>query len=826
MSLIFPYSQQKLEDFEGVIAISTNPFSSDIAFLTRSSLIIRDGEKFSIPVKCSFERSEESIKNCGRNSWVQWFDQNLIFFGSSGGAIFMSQVKDLSNPKELFISKVILSTFVCHNHLAVTTASSQIFFINSHCQVAFHVILFETSKGIRQCSFHPPSTISCLIDSQPYFISFDKESFDRKYSPLPKAIPISNVHKIALSVHRNLLAVSNDKGQIILINISPKKCPPIVAYEGDPSDVTTCMFWAMDENSLVSIKESGKVIVWCYAGFKSYEVQLPNSIESAMCMEFNSYTHRLYWSNMSEINYVEFASLMSHYAITSNRVIDVLTNEVIFDHPNSIFPITHFAENEDHFVVASKSDISIDGKFFLNTNVINIAVVKQLLLVFSVDSKEKKYILSFFQLKNITKKEKKIEKLCKIDIPFSPNYISAFDNEIIVSNGSIYYVFEIDDDSAIPKSLNLKERKDLGMNAQAIYYVKKSTVAVVTEGNNFAILPQGPFLCSDVDFSFSFNKLPIVFLHIGTMTMITCFAERVRVECSPIFTDGYRAYCLKQSQKELGKFELETRPFGHFFMAHLLGDPDSFDILNEYYKKNFPKEYPKILGDALVKAFPIEKEGALLDKIEKPNLKAAAVAFALNKMTIDMKIAMFKSDKVDWRLVVPVLKGGLQLSCLELLPFNLFLNVCDSLQNSDKHRIKNPKEISEKLLGDFEFLRAFLISTSASPDQLTDFIELLKQNQKVINFSLNDCIDHMEKERNKCNDESTFSKFAKFFASSLQAGNMSRFALGVYISLEDKMKIEGLLSIDDDLKKEAVQYVETQTNSKYHNLLQTLLASL
>ncbi|KAK8834440.1 hypothetical protein M9Y10_031472 [Tritrichomonas musculus] len=126
-----------------------------------------------------------------------------------------------------------------------------------------------------------------------------------------------------------------------------------------------------------------------------------------------------------------------------------------------------------------------------------------------------------------------------------------------------------------------------------------------------------------------------------------------------------------------------SRNYGHFFLAHLVGqitsenEVDDFRILNEYYMKRFPSEYPKILAEAIIKAFPIEKENVLMKRIKKKNILTVAIAFALSRMPNETRVAMFKTCDVEWSAVIPLLKGNLQHLCFTSIPFEKFVIFAD-----------------------------------------------------------------------------------------------------------------------------------------------------
>lgn len=882
MSLIVPFSQKKLDDTQDIIAISSNEFAPYIAFLSASSIYIRDIDHCTTPIKESFTRSAESLKNSGRNSWIQWFNKITLFYGTSSGTIYMSYVGSLNNVKELFISKVILSSFVCHNNLAVTTATSQIYFINSNCEINFYVTLFDIPRGIRHCTFHPPTTLSCIVDGEPYFISIDKDSFSKKYEPIAKRIPVSNVNFTALSLKQNLLAISKEDEEILLINISPKKCPPIVAYKKEQDtekDFVVCMFWTMNESCLIVIKESGKIIIWSYS---TYEIKIENEISSAICFDFEQRTHRLYWSNMKEIQFVTFSAILDHYAMNSDQLIDLFKKdsnnnyEVIFSDPENIFPLIFLAASENHFAVGSLKKFSIDGKKTIEMEIVGLTFFNGLLAVFEIDPQIMKYYLNFYEIKSdknsitdakeTTNNESNfdVNLIKKVTFPFFPRQISIFQNEMVVLGNSKFCKIKItdekvdrntndndddeddDDDGANCNVLGESYNNELvyesgltryfslvteGFCCQLLscFITKKDCLALLLESNDVLIAPDGPYFCKNVDSAWSFNEgeLPLVFMHTGQSTIISCFMEKVRVESFPIFTDGYRMFNLKAKMVGLGKLEFESRCFGHFFLAHLAGqiseensEDDPFSVLNNFYQKRFPSEYPKILADAIIRAFPIEKEMALMSRIKKKNILTVAIALALSKMQPEMKDAMLKNCDINWSPIIPIVKGKLQYLTFSKIPFEKFITFCEDDKYTQK--VKEPLEIVKKAISENCLLRGFLFATKLN----IDFCQKLKENNKIDEMKIEDCISLMENELKDCQSMENHVKILRFFGSSMQAGGFCLISLATFIVLKDQIKIESVCIVDDSIIEKVKQYIVAFKDSNYKPILESVLKNL
>lgn len=926
MTLIVPFSKEKLDDTQEIIAITSNEFAPYIAFLSPSSIYIRDLEQYSIPVIDSFTRSPESIQNSGRNCWVQWFNKTIIFYGTSAGTIFLSRVGSLDNVKELFIEKVILSSFVCHNNLAVTTATSQIYFINSNCEINFYVTLFDIPKGIRHCTFHSPSTLSCIVDGEPYFISIDKDSFSKKYEPIPKRIPISNANLTALSLKHSLLAVSKDDGEIILINVSPKKSQPIIAYKnelGTEKDFVAHMFWTMNENCLIAIKESGKIIIWC---FSTYEVKIENEIQTAYCFCFEQRTHRLYWSNMKEIHFLAFSAILDHYAMSSHQLVDLFKkksedepintenscnkNEVVFSDPENVFPLIFLAASDGHFAVASLKKFSIDGKKTIEMETVGLTFFNGLLAVFEIDSNLMKYYLNFFEIQNEPqnqenkdeikgeikdeikgenkgqingeikdeqKAESKVDSndacddplevklIGKVNFPFFPRQISIFQNEMVVLGNSKYCKVIITDDKFDPSAgSGADENKDDkndenddnsgsnilgGIYNKSIYFkdgamkyvslytegfccqilsafvAKKNSLALLLESNDVFLPPGGPYICKSVDCAWSFNEgeLPIIFMHSGSSTIISCFLEKVRVESFPVFTDGYRMFNLRAKMAGLGDLEFESRNFGHFFLAHLAGqtssesENDAFSVLNGYYQKKFPNEYPKILAEAIIKAFPIEKEMELMKRIKKKNVLTVAIVFALSKMPVDMRVAMFKNCDVDWSAVIPLLKGNLQYLAFSSIPFEKFVTFVEN----DKciQKVKEPIEILNTAIKENSLLRGFLLASKLN----MNFSEKLNEVDRFGEMNLDECIKLVEKEKKNIESFDKNDKILRFFGSSMQAGGFCLLSLATFAILNDQMKIQSIYIIDESIIEKVKEYIENFPDSQYKHIFENAL---
>ncbi|OHS98142.1 hypothetical protein TRFO_35469 [Tritrichomonas foetus] len=884
MSLLIPFSQQKLDDTPDIIAIASNEYSPHIAFLSRSTISIRDIRSISCPVLESYTRSDESLRQFGHNFWIQWFNSKIIFFGTSSGTIFMLNIDDFTSIKELCISKVILSTFVCHNNLAVTTTSSQIYFINSECQLNYFVTLFQKPMGIRHCSFHQPSTLSCIVDGQPYFISIDKDSFDKKYSPLPKAIPITNSDLVSLSMNKSLLAVSKNDGEIILINVSPKKFPPIVAYRSDEEnkkDKTVSMFWGMNENCLVVLKESGRAIIWCYAGFSTHEINLPEEIKSSICMGYESRTHNLYWSDLQSIFFVSFASVFSHFAITSSKVVDLYSNKELMCDTYKVYPIVFFAEKDGHFAAASLTCASFDSKIFIDIDVINLAFVDNWFVIFSIDKQSLKYFMNVFDIINGDKEDEISLKLMqKVEFPFYPLHISVFQETMYVSRENILSLIKFKKTTK-QNSIDIKQEnnetqnqdvknesewsleieinsQELGFRIEAAFFAETGKVISYTQSGDVIVLPDGPLIAKNVDYAWSFNSgIPFIFMHTGNTTLVSCFSMTIRIEGGPVFTDGNHAYILKRKQT-FGSLEFESRSIGHVFLSYFADNSNYFDVLNNFYLTNLPKQSPKILGNALVRAFSSEKETAFLSRIAKENIRAVAVIYALSKMTIDMKISMFKHRDVSWWLVVPLLKGGLRYSCLISIPFDLYVKVCE-FQNPNitfKYKFDNPSEFVNKTIEESDFLRGFILAINID----IDFCNLLQSHfsKQITNNETNEISkkgsDHVkddenedksnggikievaklteylnifEKEKKKCGDfESLFLQFAKFFGSSLQVYGMSLFALAVFAVVGDPMKIAGILIVDEQISKIVKEFIQSNPNSPYSGVFEEALKNV
>lgn len=847
MSFLFPVSNETLENTKEIIAILPNIWAQ-IAFLSRDSISIRDAFTNTVKELNSFTRTPESIKQSGTNSWIQWFNRTTIFYGTSSGTIFMSKVHSLSSYKELCISKIILSTFICHDNLCLTTSNSQIYFINSKCEINYFVTLFDLPRPIRQCSFYSSSTLSCIVDDKPYFVTIDKNLVESKYLPIPQEIPITNIRTISLSLKRNLLAASNSHGDIILINVSPKRIPPILAYKEDRNkmvDFVVHMFWAMNDLLLVAIKESGKIIIWFT---KAYEVTF-QELQTAICFGYDHQTQRLYWSDSKNVNFISFASIISHYAVTSSQIINLFTfnnkeyeletkGVVVFADCETFFPIKLFASNKHHFAVASLDKVSIDGKVTIDIEAIGISFLDSFLVIFSIHSSELKYFMNFYQIQ--TDNEQLFVSQVGMSIPFlfKSTQINVFQNEMVVFyNKQICRIRLRSDpltqnDNDEIEQLNIElvvtenETKYLSLSFQSfplelngISLANPNTLFLFCQNCVFT-LPKGPFLAQNIEYMWSCNEgIPYTFMLSNETTMISCFTERVRVVDYPIMTDGYRLFSFKSKINELGKFEFETQNVGGFFLAHLAhslnSEDDAFSILNQFYRTNLPSDYPFILAEAIVKAFPIEKEMIIINNINKKGVSIVAIALAVQKMPKEMRCAMLKHEEIDWQLIIPIFKGNLLYTCLMNITHKKFMQFCDTKNSIEQ--IKEPHEIIKRTINDHNLIRGFLFSMGLAKVDL--FVQLLKDDLLSKNYSLKFCLDLMNDEKRKLADLDDAATTLKFFGCMMQGSELSLLSLATFVVINEKFKIASVIIVDESIREDIRNYVELFADSQFTPIL-------
>ena len=236
--------------------------------------------------------------------------------------------------------------------------------------------------------------------------------------------------------------------------------------------------------------------------------------------------------------------------------------------------------------------------------------------------------------------------------------------------------------------------------------------------------------------------------------------------------------------------------------------------------KRFPSEYPKILAEAIIKAFPIEKENVLMKRIKKKNILTVAIAFALSRMPNETRVAMFKTCDVEWSAVIPLLKGNLQRLCFTSIPFEKFVFFADDDKSPQK--VKEPLEVINFALKEGFLLRAFLFAAKIG----LDFCQILgddQQSRKYGDMKLEESISLVERQKSDCEPAEKSAQILRFFGSTLQAGGFCCLSLATFLVLDDAVKIQSIFIIDEKMVGEVERFVSANKEAPYREALESAL---
>ena len=517
MDGVIPFEDFEIEKNTTAIVFAPNPSIPILACLTYDSVSIRDSLSYSLKQIMEIKRTKESLHEFGPNSWIQWFNQENIAFGTSSGIIFTVKIKNALEPskiQEANISRIISSTFVGFNHVGLCTTKSEIFFISTDGSVKYYMKISDDPTIIQCASFSPPSTLSCIIDGKPSFLSLDFASFQKNFKPLIKQIPLNNVRLVSYSPRKNLLCVENEDSSVILINCSTKKIAPFEVCKPAQNNPIVFMEWVINRNYLILINEEGQIITY-YDNNSTYKVTNLNAKKGfSFCYE--PFTNRLIYKDQESIRFVGFVQVKSHFIFSSHQVFDAVFSKTIFNSTGTFYPITNISHNSDLGITA----IATPNKFLIiykdgKTSIIkeiqiqNICVLDEFVAVFSKDND--KTLLTMFDVYNL-------DIMLTSDFPYFPDTISVYDNQMITSNCYHYSIVKLIQEELQEDLIKcgkyyiaFNHKRSYEKIRNAFLFDKDSPVLYCDNGNVFCIELDQNF-CNDVKYAFQIDSPPFIFM--------------------------------------------------------------------------------------------------------------------------------------------------------------------------------------------------------------------------------------------------------------------------------------------------------------------------
>jgi hypothetical protein len=779
--MLFPAREQKIDDAHGCIAMDCEPFTHVLACVTADSVTIRDAGVYRVPAIGSFRRPTESMTSRGPNCWVRWLSPAFLSFGTASGTIFISRIADsreILAPAELCIERVILSTFAIYEHLAVCTSDSHIFFVDSSASLFYGIeVRFDSShRRILSACFHPSSTVACLIDDQPVFLTLDRcTQFEKKLKPLIKPLPIRSVKRIALNSDGSLLALGRVDGSVVVVNIGRREAV-VPICPATPNDRISGLIWS--GNAIGVVRESGSLEGYFSFGEHS-STTLFEPLSHALSICWDAHSYRLFFGGSDCLSSVHYARMFGHFWATCCLVNDIIGSATIWKNQRSMFPISFLAHNafSGRVALATSQSVFVIGAKAqpIKATVFALGFLKNLLLVFREgDSWEIRLDFYRHDLKFVK----------SIVFPHRPLALHWTFDVCCVSSDTTFTTLRIVDRPTDIRlgafSLSLTTRNmslpiggvfPVSDNDVMIFYPTKNLVQSLRDEN------QGT---RDVKACWFLSLPPTLFMNAKGRTTIQMAGMAAALDICGQFADG--VWCYWSDEKlEFGRRSYHMRSYADYFVAHFITDESVFGRLIEHYRTG-PK-FLELMADSLAWAV----FGDLLDKWIDFLLREfdpVGVAQILGCVPAPLmgKREFFENERWDWDVYLPFLDEARQNVILFAISPSRFAKLkLDGV----------PSEFIATALAQNAFVRAFLYSFAHG----LDFAPFVGPG---VGFDA--AVPLFQAEFDAWRDLNEIRPKFRCLAASLQNGGLEPLALAWYVAMRDQTRASFVLDAVDGLE--------------------------